>query len=62
MDPKEINETFKTFYSNVYTSEFHGDISGMSAFLNDLNIQTINPDHKERLEQPIELQEILKFY
>lgn len=27
MDPKEINYTFKTFYTKLYTSESPGDIS-----------------------------------
>lgn len=31
----------------------------MSAFLSDLNIQTIDSNQKEKLEQPIDLQEIL---
>lgn len=52
VDPKEINETFKKYYANLYTSEL--------AFLNVLNIHTINQiDQKERLEQPINLQEII---
>ncbi len=38
MDPKEINDTFKEYYSNLYSSEFPEDTSDMLMFLDGLNI------------------------
>ena len=36
IDPEEINETFTSFYSNLYTSEITNDSFDMEHFFNDL--------------------------
>ncbi len=41
MDPKEINDTFKEYYTNLYSSEFPEDTSNMLMFLDGLNIPKI---------------------
>ncbi len=56
---KEINDTFKEYYTNLYSSEFPEDTSNMLIFLDGLNIPKINLEQKENLEQPINLQEVI---
>ncbi len=59
MDPKEINDTFKEYYTNLYSSEFPEDTSNMLMFLDGLNIPKMYLEQKENLEQPINLQEVI---
>ncbi len=48
MDPKEINDTFKEYYSNLNSSEFPEDTSNMLMFLDDLNIPKMYLEQKEK--------------
>lgn len=58
MDPKEINYTFKTFYTKLYTSESPGDISFIEAFFEKLKVPTISVSHKDLLDKPITTSEV----
>ena len=58
IDPKEINNTFKTFYSELYTSEFPEDTSSMLNFLETLNTPTIAQEQRDNLERPLNRQEV----
>ncbi len=56
-DHVKINNTFKNYYSKLYTSEF-SNTSSMDNFLNGLNIPTLSTDNKMKLEEPITKEEI----
>ena len=58
IDPQEINNTFKTFYSELYTSEFPQDTSSMVNFLETLNTPTIAQEQRDNLERPLNRQEV----
>lgn len=57
-DHAEINDTFRSYYSQLYTSEFSNNIILMDNFLNQLNIPRLSPDSKIRLDEPITKEEI----
>lgn len=59
-NPPEINNIFRDFYSHLYTSEFDGDDSKISAFLNSLPIPSIPPDLMKKLEAPVTQAEIVQ--
>lgn len=54
-NPKEINNTFTTLFSPLYTSEFPSDTT---FFLDHLEIPTLEPEDAEDLAQALELEEI----
>ena len=56
--PTEINDTFKSFYSDLYCSRFPADTTDMMNFLGDLQFPTLHPEKREILEQPLRLSEI----
>ncbi|KAG7478922.1 hypothetical protein JOB18_012902 [Solea senegalensis] len=57
-DPLEINNTFKAFYSKLYTSEAPNDNTDMLNFFKNLNTPVISPTYKADLELPFRLTEI----
>lgn len=57
-DPKIINDTFKNFYSKLYSSESKNDSNLIEIFFDNLQIPTINLENKKLLEQPISNLEI----
>lgn len=57
--PAEINKTFETFYSDLYSSESPKDNTDMLKFLNDLEFPTISHTQKGELDEPLLLQEII---
>lgn len=57
-DPTEINNIFRDFYSQLYSSQFNGDETSIKAFLDPLPIPTISPDLVEKLEVPLNQAEI----
>ncbi len=59
VDPVEINNTFETVYSNLYTSEFPEDDTDMLNFLDNLDAPSINPDKRTDLDKPITFNEII---
>lgn len=56
--PVEINETFTTFYSNLYTSEMTNDNSHMEYFFDNLRAPSITTAHKTETELPLNRIEI----
>lgn len=52
-DLTKINNTFKIFYSKLYTSQFHGDNAAIKAFLEPLPTPTIPAELVEKMEAPL---------
>lgn len=57
-NPIEINNAFKNFYSRLYSSEFDGNKSWVSTFLNSPPILSIPPDLIKKIEAVITQAEI----
>uniref|UniRef100_A0AAQ6AKY8 Reverse transcriptase domain-containing protein n=1 Tax=Amphiprion ocellaris TaxID=80972 RepID=A0AAQ6AKY8_AMPOC len=56
-----INDTFKTFYKQLYTSQFKSsNYQDMSSFFQNLDLPQITEIQKEELSKPITRSEILK--
>lgn len=58
-NPKEINNTFATFYSTLYTSEFPSDVTNMNSFLDNLELPSIEPGDREGLDRTLTQSEII---
>lgn len=58
LDFSKINDMFKTFYSQLYTSELPQESTLMDNFLTLLNIPTLSSDSKNRLYKPIMQEEL----
>lgn len=58
VDPQQINDQFKNYYSHLYTSEAHGGISELDSFFQNLPIPSLDATSASDLEQPITLDEI----
>uniref|UniRef100_A0A0S7EYH1 LIN1 n=2 Tax=Poeciliopsis prolifica TaxID=188132 RepID=A0A0S7EYH1_9TELE len=58
-DPIEINDTFKSFYSSLYSSEFPTDINIMGEFLQGLSIPTIDASTAKTMDSPLGLGEVI---
>ncbi len=56
----DINNTFKEFYENLYTSEPVAGKAESEAFLCDLSLPTLSTEQKHILDAPISTEEILK--
>lgn len=48
-----INDTFREFYSQLYTSQSQADTNTIINFLSGLDIPRISLDTSKRLEEPI---------
>ena len=59
IDLGEINETFTSFYSNLYTSEATSDRTDMEHFFCDLEAPSIKVTDKTKTELPLQLSEII---
>lgn len=57
-DPLRINNIFKDFYSDLYSSESLKDTSLFHNFFLNLEVPTLSSDQKEFLDEPIELREV----
>lgn len=57
-DFSKINDTFRTFYSQLYTSELPQGNTLMDNFLKPLNMPMISFDSKNRLDEPITQEEL----
>ena len=57
-DYSRINDTFRNFYSQLYTSESLNDNTLVDNFLNSLDMPKVSSDNKTRLDQPITQEEI----
>ena len=58
-DQKLINEKFKTFYSNLYSSDCTVDAAVMETFFSNLNMPSLSQDLRHSLEAPITQREII---
>lgn len=56
--PSVINETFKTFYSELYTSQSPPEKTNMMSFLDNLNFPPISAIQKSEMDRPLESCEI----
>lgn len=56
-DPSKINDTFRNFYSRLYTSDLPNDTL-VESFLNRLHVPTLTRDNMTRLDEPISQGEI----
>lgn len=59
LDFSKINDMFKTFYFQLYTSELPKESTLMDNFLTLLNIPTLSSDSKNRLDKPIMQEELI---
>ena len=57
-DPVEINDVFKEFYSQLYTSESSNNEAHMSEFFTVLDVPMISEDNRQILDSPLQLNEI----
>lgn len=57
-DSKVINEKFRAFYSNLYTSDCTVDSKVMDNFFSNLDIPSLSQDMRNNLEAPITEEEI----
>lgn len=57
--PSVINETFKTFYSELYTSQSPADKTNMMSFLDNLEFPPISSTQKSKMDRPLEIHEIV---
>jgi len=55
---KEINQSFKEFYSKLYSSEIHSDPQAMDEFLRKCTLPTLSPDDRASLNKDITLEEL----
>ena len=56
--PSVINETFKMFYSELYTSQSPADKTNMMSFLDNLEFPPISSTQKSKMDRPLEIPEI----
>lgn len=57
-DQKEINDKFKTFYSNLYSLDCTVDCNIMENFFNNLDLLSLSQDLRNNLDAPITQEEI----
>ena len=57
-DQKEINDKFRTFYSNLYSSDCTADFNIMENFFNNLDLPSLSQDLRNNLDAPITQEEI----
>lgn len=60
MDPVEINDTFKSFYSELYESECHCSEETLNTFLKDIPLPSLTTERRSQLDKDITSEEILK--
>lgn len=59
IDPIEINDTFRDFYFNLYTSSAPHDKASMMTFLDNINFPQVDTEAKDSLEETVKLQEVV---
>lgn len=57
-DPKEINNLFKSFYQDLYSSAGTFEMEGCHQFLDNLDIPCLEQTESEELGKPISLEEL----
>lgn len=56
-DPKQINETFRTFYSKLYQSEVQADSDRYANFLDQIDLLKLSEGDAANLDASISLEE-----
>lgn len=59
VDPGEINDTFTSFYSDLYTSQMTSDNNAMEYFFNNLQAPSVSTVHRTETELPLKLSEVI---
>ena len=59
-DPTEINNTFKKYYEDLYTSQSSDDLSEIDSFLSSLNLPCLSGEDSERLSEHFSVPELLE--
>ena len=59
-DPTEINDTFKSYYEKLYTSEPPSDPMLQTTFLDGLEFPRLSDDERNVLDRPIQLAELFE--
>lgn len=57
-DPASINDVFRKFYLDLYTSEVKGDHTNSRSFLDGLDLPKLSQEEAEQLESPLTLDEV----
>lgn len=57
-DQKMINDKFRTFYSNLYSSNCTTDFNIMEDFFNNLDLPSLSQDLRNSLDAPITQEEV----
>ena len=61
-NPDSINDAFRSFFSQLYTSETTADESQLDTFLEKLDLPKVSPEDNLRLDAALTLSEIKKRY
>ena len=59
-NPVEINDTFKRFYANLYTSESPEDLTKIDEFLSTIDLPKLGQEDQNKLDLPNTQKEIEK--
>lgn len=59
-NPTEINDTFKEFYTKLYTSESPEDLNKIDEFLSTIELPTLSQEDQNNLDLPFTQKEIEK--
>lgn len=51
--PQDINNTFRTFYSNLYTTDIDPSSADINSFLNKINLPQLSKEHAQALDKPL---------
>lgn len=57
-DPTSVNEVFRKFYADLYTSETTWDHTSSGSFLDELELSNLSSREAEVLESPVTLDEV----
>ncbi len=52
-NPKDINNIFKNYYQDLYTSSHNPDTHDINKFLNNISLPHLTPEQTNSLEQPL---------
>lgn len=58
VDPSEINDSFRQFYENLYTSDCCHTSEEQDLFLDQLQFQTLTEDTQQELDRNLSIEEI----
>lgn len=58
LDPGKINDTFRSFFSKLYTSESRADENQLNSFFEKLDLPKVSLENNSKLDAPLTLSEI----